>query len=72
MKIKAIEARVTNLGADHVICRSIDGQMRLECRHCGRSVALVLPVDVGDFGALSDAYVTQHRYCEPKEQPEAK
>lgn len=54
--------------ADHVIIDSI--QSRLECRHCGATEALVLPMEIMAVARVGKKFLAAHHDC-PAPQPEA-
>jgi hypothetical protein len=49
---------------DHIVARGAGGL----CLHCGAKVEFKLPIDLGDFCALSAAFVKQHARCKPRSE----
>lgn len=46
---------------DHCV---FNGRTRhMECRHCGATMAVAMPIDLRDMAKLCDAWVKKHRNC---------
>lgn len=49
--------------SDWVTIRGGEGTVTLECKRCGRSATLKLPINVTTLATLGDAFTKEHRKC---------
>lgn len=55
--------------SDHVVMRTSSEGLDFACVHCSAKVSFRIPVSVGDFAALGEAFVQRHRACRPFSAP---